>query len=78
MIVVIKNVKKSILDNKYLMLKVMILFILKTIFYIEQTINCYIDKVNKFWRIIKINIKIFNIQKKLLKIVIKFKKIKKI
>ena len=43
MIVVIKNVKK-ISDNKYLMLKVMILFILKKMFYIEQTINCYIDK----------------------------------
>ena len=43
MINVIKNVKISILDNKFLMLKVMILFILKKMFYIEQTINCYID-----------------------------------
>ena len=61
MIVVIKNVKKSILDNKYLMLKVMILFILKKMFYIEQSINYYMDKVNKFGRLIKINIKIFHI-----------------
>ena len=59
MINVIKNVKISILDNKFLMLKVMILFILKKMFYIEQTINYYIDKVNKFGRQIKINIKIF-------------------
>ena len=59
MINVIKNVKISILDNKFLMLKVMILFILKKMFYIEQTINYYIDKVNKFVRQIKINIKIF-------------------
>ena len=59
MINVIKNVKISILDNKFLMLKVMILFILKKMFYIEQTINYYIDKVNKLGRQIKINIKIF-------------------
>ena len=59
MINVIKNVKISILDNKFLMLKVMILFILKKMFYIEQTINCYIDKVNKLGRQIEINIKIF-------------------
>ena len=45
-------------------------------FYIEQTINYYIDKVNKFQRQIKINIKIFHNQKKLQKIIIKFKKIK--
>ena len=59
MIVVIKNVKKSILYNKYLMLKVMIFLILKKMFYIEQAINYYIDKVNKLGRQIKINIKIF-------------------
>ena len=59
MINVIKNVKISILDNKFLMLKVMILFILKKMFYIEQTINYYIDKVNKLGRQIEINIKIF-------------------
>ena len=53
MIVVIKNVKKSILDNKYLMLKVMIFLILKKMFYIEQTINYYIDKVNKLGRELK-------------------------
>ena len=54
----------------------MIYLILKKMFYIEQTINYYIDKVNKLGRQIKINIKIFHIQKKLLKIIIKFKKIK--
>ena len=59
MINVIKNVKISILDYKFLMLKVMILFILKKMFYIEQTINYYIDKVNKLGRQIEINIKIF-------------------
>ena len=59
MINVIKNVKISILDYKVLMLKVMILFILKKMFYIEQTINYYIDKVNKLGRQIEINIKIF-------------------
>ena len=37
----------------------MILFILKKMFYIEQTINYYIDKVNKLGRQIEINIKIF-------------------
>ena len=55
----------------------MIFLILKKMFYIEQTINYYIDKVNKLGRQININIKIFHIQKKLLKIMIKFKKIKK-
>ena len=35
MINVIKNVKISILDYKVLMLKVMILFILKKMFYID-------------------------------------------
>ena len=76
MIVVIKNMKKNILYNKYLMLKVMIFLILQKMFYIEQTINYYIDKVNKLGRQIKINIKIFLIQKKLLKIIIKLKKVK--
>ena len=54
----------------------MIFLILQKMFYIEQTINYYIDKVNKLGRQIKINIKIFLIQKKLLKIIIKLKKVK--
>ena len=37
----------------------MIFLILKKMFYIEQTINYYIDKVNKLGRQIEINIKIF-------------------
>ena len=54
----------------------MVFLMLKKMFCVEQTINYCIDKVNKLGRQIKINIKIFLIQKKLLKIIIKLKKIK--